>query len=453
MDERRVPPHSYEAEAAILGAVLLNPAALDQIEGLAAEDFYDPRHREVYAAMLWLTDKQRPIDAITLESHLDTSGKLQAIGGLTFLGELTRHVATSHNIAEHVRVVCDKAVARRIIIVTSELAATGFGEYGDSREYAQETERRIFEVTQVSRTSNAQPIKPLIDTLFKTLEARAKSDGSGITGITTGFTDLDNITAGLQPSELIILAARPSMGKTALALSIGQNAALLAGYPVLIFSLEMSSNQLVERMLCSEGRIDSQALRRGRLDRQGMSNIMMAADRLNAAPIYIDDTAAPTVNEVRSRCRRWRQNRELFANHDTGLVLIDYLQLMRGTQVSKNSNREQEISEISRGLKALSKELKVPVVALSQLNRSLESRADKRPMLSDLRESGALEQDADVIMFIYRDEYYSKDASEKKGIAEVIVGKQRNGPTDTVELGFTGQYTRFDNLSRRQNDY
>jgi replicative DNA helicase len=452
MSERRVPPHNLDAEASILGGIMLRNDALNNIESLTPDDFYDPRHREVFAAMRALEAKSRPIDPVTVEEELSQAGKLQAVGGLSFLSELVTLVPTADNIVHYAEIVRDKAVARRLITVASEVAARGFGEYGEVREYLDDTERQIFEVTQQKQRGGPQPINKVLHQVFKSFDARFASTG-GVTGIPTGFTDLDAMTAGLQPSDLVILAARPSMGKTSLAMSIAQNAAIGAGFPCIVFSLEMSSMQLAERMLCSEARIDSSLLRRGQLQRQDMTNLTVAADAISKAPILIDDTPAPTVGELRSRCRRWRAQKEQFKDKNWGLIVIDYLQLMRGQSQNKNANREQEISEISRGLKALAKELNCPVIALSQLNRGVEQRQDKRPMLSDLRESGAIEQDADVITFVYRDEFYNKDKTEKPGISEIIIGKQRNGPIGTVELAFIGKYTRFENLSKRGDEY
>jgi replicative DNA helicase len=451
MSERRVPPHNADAEASILGGVILRNEALNLIETLTADDFYDPRHREVWNAIKSLEAKSQPIDPVTIEDELGRVGKMAAVGGLSFLNDLVSAVPTADNIPHYAEIVRDKAVARRLIGVASEVAARGFGEYGEVREYLDDTERLIFEVTQQRERGGPAAIKDVLHKVFKSFDARFASSG-GVTGVPTGFTDLDRDTAGLQPSDLIILAARPSMGKTSLAMSIAQNAAIGGGYPTIVFSLEMSSMQLAERMLCSEARIDSQLLRRGQLQRQDMTNLTVAADAISKAPMLIDDTPAPTVGEVRSRCRRWRANKDMFAGKPFGLVVIDYLQLMRGQSMHKNSNREQEISEISRGLKALAKELGCPVMALSQLNRGVEQRQDKRPMLSDLRESGAIEQDADVIMFVYRDEFYTKEKCEKPNTAEIILGKQRNGPIGTVELSWVGRYTRFENLSRRGDE-
>src|SRR5829696_334251 len=317
------------------------------------------------------------------------------------------------------------------------------------RDYLDDAEATIFVVTQRRDKSGPEPIKALVKKVFSSLDERFKAEG-GITGVPTGFTDLDTRTAGLQPTELIVLAARPAMGKTSFAMSIAQNAATSAGWPVLVFSLEMSSTQLAERMLCSEARVDSTSLRRGQLQRQDMTNLTYAAATLSKAPILIDDSPALSLREVRARARRFRSNKELFAGKKFGLILIDYLQLMRGSPQAAKASREQEISEISRGLKSLAKELDCPVLALSQLNRSLEQRTDKRPQLSDLRESGAIEQDADVILFIYRDVIYNKD-TEQPHVAEVIIGKNRHGATGTVETHFEGRFTRFENLSQRSD--
>jgi replicative DNA helicase len=450
--ERRIPPHNLDAEASILGGVLLRNEALNQIDTLVAEDFYDPKHREVFGAMKALEARSRPIDPVTLEEQLGAAGKLAAVGGLSFLSDLVGIVPTADNVGHYASIVRDKAAARRLILAASEITARGFGDYGEVREYLDQAEQLIFEVTQHSERGGPAPVMEVLKKVFKSFDARFSSQG-GVTGIPSGFSDLDQMTAGLQPSDLVVLAARPSMGKTSLAMSIAQNATIAFNYPAIVFSLEMSSTQLAERMLCSEARIDATLLRRGQLQRQDMTNLTVAADAIAKAPMLIDDTPALTVNEVRARCRRWRANRDLFGDKPFGLIVVDYLQLMRGQNMHKNSNREQEISEISRGLKALAKELLCPVVALSQLNRGVEQRSDKRPMLSDLRESGAIEQDADVIMFIYRDEVYNKDKTEKPGVAEIIIGKQRNGPIGMVELRFEGRYTRFDNLSRRGDDY
>jgi replicative DNA helicase len=449
MAQKRVLPHNLDAEASILGGVLLRNEVLSHLDTLDAEDFYDPRHKVVFAAVRALEAANKPIDVVTIESELDKVGKLDAIGGMAFLGELAMRVPTPDNVMHYAAIVQDKHSARKLMLAASEIADKGYDDLGDVRDYLDEAEGKIFEVTQRNDKSGPEPIKSLIKKVFGSLDERFSSPG-GITGVPTGFNDLDNMTAGLQPTELIILAARPAMGKTSFALSLAQNAAISGGWPVLVFSLEMSSTQLAERLLCSEARVDSSALRRGQLQRQDMTNLTYAANTLSKAPIMIDDTPALSIREVRARARRFRSNKELFGDKKAGLIVVDYLQLMRGSTQNKNGSREQEISEISRGLKSLAKELHCPVLALSQLNRSLEQRQDKRPMLSDLRESGAIEQDADLIVFIYRDEVYNKE-SEAKGIAEIILGKNRHGSTGTVETRFEGRFTRFENLARRDD--
>jgi len=448
MSQRRVLPHNLDAEASILGGILLRNEVLTQLDTLDVEDFYDPRHKAVFAAIRALETAARPIDVVTLEAELEKMGKLEAVGGVALLGDLALRVPTPDNVLHYSRIVEDKHAARRLMLAASEIADKGYDDLGEVRDYLDEAEAKIFEVTQRRDKGGPEPLKGLIKRVFSSLDERFSSP-DGITGVPTGFEDLDQKTAGLQPTELIILAARPAMGKTSFALSVAQNCAIAGGWPCLVFSLEMSSTQLAERMLCSEARVDSSALRRGQLQRQDMTNLTYAANTLSKAPILIDDTPALSIRELRARARRFRSNKQLFDGKKTGLILVDYLQLMRGSApANKNGSREQEISEISRGLKSLAKELECPVVALSQLNRSLESRTDKRPQLSDLRESGAIEQDADLIFFIYRDEVYNKE-TEAKGIAEVIIGKNRHGPTGTVETHFEGRYTRFENLARR----
>jgi replicative DNA helicase len=443
----RVLPHSLEAEASVLGGILLRNDVLTQLDNMEEEDFYDPKHRIVFGAMRRLESQTLPIDEVTLENEIAREGKLEAIGGLPFLSQLALKVPTADNAAYYARIIKDARAARDLMVAASDVAAKGYQDYGDIGDYLDEAEAKIFAVTQRQQRGGAQPMKKLLKDVFNSLEERFKAKG-GITGVPSGFHDLDNITAGLQPTELIILAARPAMGKTSFALSLAQNAAVIHGWPVLVFSLEMSSTQLAERLLCSEARVDSIALRRGQLQRQDMTNLTYAANTLSKARMQIDDTPALTVREVRARARRFVGDRETFGDKEFGLIIVDYLQLMRGSGGSKQQNREQEISEISRGLKAIAKELNCPVLALSQLNRGLESRTDKRPQLSDLRESGAIEQDADVILFIYRDVVYNPDTEDEK-VAEIIVGKNRHGPTNTVRTLFEGRFTRFENLAKR----
>ena len=446
---RRVLPHNLDAEASILGGVLLRNEVLTQLDTLEVEDFYDHKHKVVFQAIRNLEAAARPIDVVTLENEIAKAGKLEAIGGVAFLGELTLRVPTVENVMAYAEIVTDKHQARKLMLAAGEISEKGYEDGLEVRDYLDDAEAKIFEVTQRRDRSGPEPLKGLVKKVFSSLDERFKAKG-GITGVPTGFADLDGHTAGLQPTELVILAARPAMGKTSFAMSLAQNAATGGGWPCLVFSLEMSSTQLAERMLCSEARVDSSALRRGQLQRQDMTNLTYAAAALSKAPILIDDTPALSLRELRARARRFRSNKELFGDKKFGLIVIDYLQLMRGSPQAAKASREQEISEISRGLKALAKELHCPVLALSQLNRSLEQRTDKRPQLSDLRESGAIEQDADVILFIYRDVVYNKEA-ENPHIAEVIIGKNRHGATGTVETHFEGRFTRFENLSQRSD--
>jgi replicative DNA helicase len=445
--DRRVLPHNLEAEASILGGIILRNDVLSQLDTIEVEDFYDNRHKVVFQAVRNLEATARPIDVVTLENEIAKAGKLEAIGGIAFLGELTLRVPTVDNVVTYAEIVTDKHQARKLMLAAGEISERGYEDNLEVRDYLDDAEAKIFEVTQRRDKTGPEPLKGLVKKVFSSLDERFKAEG-GITGVPTGFADLDALTAGLQPTELVILAARPAMGKTSFAMSLAQNAATSGRWPCLVFSLEMSSTQLAERMLCSEARVDSSALRRGQLQRQDMTNLTYAAAALSKAPILIDDTPALSLRELRARARRFRSNKELFGDKKFGLILVDYLQLMRGSPQAAKASREQEISEISRGLKALAKELSCPVLALSQLNRSLEQRSDKRPQLSDLRESGAIEQDADVILFIYRDVVYNKEA-ENPHIAEVIIGKNRHGATDTVQTHFEGRYTRFENLSQR----
>ena len=445
--DRRVLPHNIDAEASILGGVILRNEVLLQLETLETADFYDHKHKVVFEAIRNLEAAAKPIDVVTLEAEIEKTGKLEAVGGISFLGELALRVPTADNVLAYTEIVRDHSQARKLILAAGDIVEKGFEDGIEVRDYLDDAEAKIFEVTQRKDKSGPESMKGLVKKVFSSLDERFKSP-DGITGVPTGFADLDSRTAGLQPTELIILAARPAMGKTSFAMSLAQNAATTGGWPVLVFSLEMSSTQLAERMLCSEAKVDSTALRRGQLQRQDMTNLTYAAATLSKAPILIDDTPALSLRELRARARRFRANKELFSGKKCGLILIDYLQLMRGSPQAAKASREQEISEISRGLKGLAKELDCPVLALSQLNRSLEQRTDKRPQLSDLRESGAIEQDADVILFIYRDVVYNKE-TENPHIAEVIIGKNRHGAIGTVETHFEGRYTRFENLSQR----
>jgi replicative DNA helicase len=450
---RRVLPNSQEAEESVVGGVLLYPKAFLQVADLVEpDDFYHPTLAAIFRAMIELDEGSKPIDSITVAEQMratDSFGRLRAFGGEAYFAELMSKVVTIDNIAFHAQIVHGKATARRLIEAAQEIASHGYGEYGDVDEFIDGAERSIFEIAQRTTRSNYEPIRRILGTTIKSVEKRYDRKQL-VTGVPSGYHKLDAMTAGFQPSELIIIAARPSMGKTALVMNAVQNAAIELGVPALVFSLEMSKEALVERMLCSESRVDSQRLRGGFLDQRDWISITKGASRVSEAPIWIDDAGAPSLLELRAKARRWRSDNNIFKAPDQlGIVVIDYLQLIAGRPSSgRDQNREREVSEISRGLKALAKELRVPVVALSQLNRAVEARADKRPQLSDLRESGAIEQDADLIAFIYRDEVYNKETPDK-GIAEVIIGKQRNGPVGTVRLAFLNQYTRFENLSER----
>ncbi len=381
---KRVLPHNLDAEASVLGGILLRNEVLASLDKIEVEDFYDPRHQAVFAAMQALEATSRPIDEVTLEAQLQQMGKLEAVGGLAYLSQLGLRVPTADNVVHYASIVQALNAARRLMLTASEIAARGYEDYGEIEEYLDEAEAKIFEVTQRTQRGNAEHIKNLLKQVFGSLDQRFRAAG-GITGVPSGFRDLDEKTAGFQPTELTILAARPAMGKTSFALSIARNCATTHGFPVLVFSLEMSSGQLAERLLCAEAKIDSIGLRRGQLQRQDLTNMTYAADALSKAPIVIDDTGALTLRELRASARRFMTDKELKKDKQFGLIIIDYLQLMSGRR-DRGSSREQEISEISRGLKAMAKELHCPIMALSQLNRGLESRENKRPQLSDLRE-------------------------------------------------------------------
>ena len=437
----------------VLGGVLLENEALNKaLEILRPEDFYREAHRKIFSALIDLSDKGEPADLVTLTAALQLKGDLEAVGGSAYLATLVDYVPTAANIVYYCRMVKDKAVSRRLIQVATEIATRGY-EGGDVEADLDWAEKSIFEIAGSKAKPSYFSTREIMKDTFKTIE-KLYDRKELITGVPTGFSDLDLMTAGLQGGDLVIIAARPSMGKTAFCLNIVEHAALHAAKPVpsIVFSLEMGKEQLVQRLLCSVSRVDASRLRTGHLGESDWPKLTNGAGLLSDAPIFIDDTPSISVLELRAKARR------LKAEHDLGLVVVDYLQLMQGRNAE---SRQQEISEISRSLKALAKELHVPVVALSQLNRSLESRTDKRPMMADLRESGAIEQDADVIMFIYRDAVYCeackrRDNSCDKGHdkdAEVIIGKQRNGPIGSVHLTFRGEFTRFENQSKREGGY
>lgn len=440
----KVPPQNIEAEQSVLGAILIENSALYKaMEILNANDFYKEAHRRIFLAMIELSEKNEAIDLITLAEYLRRENELDSIGGATYLSMLTNTVPTAANIRYHSKIVHEKSLLRNLINTATEIVSRGYENSQDIEELLDYAENAIFSISEKKIRPSFMPIKDIIKDSFETIE-RLSEKKELVTGIPTGFSDLDILTTGFQPSDLIIVAGRPSMGKTALCLCMAQHVGIEKGQPVAIFSLEMAKEQIVMRMLCAEARVDSHRLRSGFLGKSDWPRLTTAAGRLSEAPIFIDDTPMTSVLEMKAKARR------LKAEHGLNLVIVDYLQLMSGRgdrRKGGSDTREQEISEISRSLKALAKELSVPVVALSQLNRAVESRHDRRPLLADLRESGAIEQDADVILFIYREEVY-KQTEENKGIAEIIIGKQRNGPVGIVKLAFIDKYTRFENLER-----
>lgn len=436
----RLPPQNLDAEVSVLGCVLLDNRTLDSVADLLhTEDFYREANRVIFQSLLELYGQGVPADPVTLFNALKVHGRVDQAGGPEYLARLAEAVPTAANAVHYARIVRDKAMLRRFIAVATDLLEEAYHEVPDVDDFVDRAESAVFAVGQQRGRQAPTLLRELLKETFGKLEARMR-ERKTVTGVTSGFVDLDKMTAGLQPSDLLILAARPSMGKTALALNLAVSAALDGGVPVAVFSLEMSKEQLVTRMISSRGRVPSERIRTGFLSQEDFQELFRAADELSRVPLFIDDTPALSIMELRSKCRR------LKADEGLGMVVVDYLQLMRGP--SSAQSREQEISEISRSLKALAKELDVPVIALSQLNRSLEGRSNRRPILSDLRESGAIEQDADVVMFIYRDEVYNADTKDK-GIAEVIIAKQRNGPVGTVRLLFQGSYTRFDSLDEQ----
>ncbi len=438
-----LPPQNIEAEESIISAILIdNNTLLDVIETLAPEDFYRTAHQKIYAAITDLFDKAEPIDLVTLANRLKEKGHLDQIGGASYIAKLVDTVPMAVNAQHYAKIVHDKAALRRLIEKANAIVKRCFEERGNADEVIDFAEAAVFEISEKKARQAFSPLSKIILSNIETLEEK-QGNRSLVTGVPTGFNQLDNMTSGLQNSDLIILAARPSMGKTALALNIARNAAVEANIPVAIFSLEMSKEQLSLRMLCSEARIDSSRLRGGFFSMEDWHRLTDAAGVLSDAPIYIDDSASLSAMEIRAKARRLKMDKNI------GLIIIDYLQLMQGRASAER--RDLEISEISRGLKALAKELVLPVMALSQLNRMLEQRTDKRPRLSDLRESGALEQDADVVAFIYRDEVYNKDEDNpNKGVAEILLSKQRNGPTGDVFLSFLNSFTRFENLASEE---
>ena len=436
----RVPPQNIEAEQAVLGSILLKADVFGNVlEILKTTDFYKDGHRLIYETMIDLFEKNEPLDLLTVSNLLRDKNKIEQAGGAIYLATLTSIVPVTANIASYAKIIREKSILRKLISVNTDIAGRCYEEQNDIDILVDEAEQAIFEIAGTKSDQNFTPVKAIVPKAFATVEQLYKRKEL-ITGVPTGYAEIDKMTAGLQASDLIILAARPSMGKTSFAMNIAQHAALVEKIGVAVFSLEMSKEQLVMRLLSSVGRIDSQRIRTGRLRSDDWPRLTRAVGMLSEAPMFIDDTPAISVLEMRAKLRR------LAAQHEIGLVVVDYLQLMRGRAAIEN--RTQEISEISRALKALAKEHNIPVIALSQLNRGLESRTDKRPMMADLRESGAIEQDADVICFIYRDEVYNKsEDNPERGIAEIIIGKQRNGPTGVARLTFIKEYTMFENMS------
>jgi len=438
-----MPPQNLDAEQAVLGTVLLQDKSVLKIaEILTPEDFYRDAHKTIYRVMLDLFEKREPHDLITVNNLLGDRKKLEEVGGAAYLASLTDIIPFTGTLVHHAGIIRKKSILRQLIQTTSDIAARCYHAQDDIDALVEDAEKTIFEIAQSKNKQGFQPMSDIVPKAFDRI-TRLFERQEHITGVATGYDELDRITAGMQPADLVIIAGRPSMGKTALAMNIVQHAAIIEKIPVAVFSLEMSMEQLALRMLCSIGRIDSQRIRTGRLLEKDWPDLTRATGILSEAPIHIDDTAGITVLEMRAKARR------LKSEHDLGMVVVDYLQLMQGR--SQSENRTQEISDISRSLKAMAKELDVPVIAISQLNRGLESRTDKRPQLSDLRESGAIEQDADVIAFIYRDEVYNKaEDNPNRGLAEVIIGKQRNGPIGMVKLTFLGHYTTFENYTPMQ---
>lgn len=436
----KIPPQSLEAEQATLGSVLADPdALLKVVEQVRPEDFYRNTHKVIYEAILELFEKSEPVDIVSVSELLKDKELLDDVGGRSYINDLALAIATTENAAHYAQIVHDKATLRSLIHAGTEIVYTAYDEV-DADLALDKAERIIFKLAQEGMPDDLVSIKEILPSSYEQIEDRYNNKGT-LLGVASGFYDLDLLTSGFQQSDLIIVAARPSMGKTAFCLNIATHVSLRETKPVLIFSLEMSKEQLVQRMLCSEAEVDSQRIRTGEIQPQDFTKISQAMGRLGDAPLYIDDSPGVSLMELRAKARKLKMEKG-----ELGLIVIDYLQLMEAKQGGSrggNDNRVQEISAISRGLKGIARELKTPVIALSQLSRAVESRQDKKPMLSDLRESGSIEQDADLVMFLYRDEYYNKEMSEKPGIASVIIAKQRNGPVGEIELLFRNNITRF----------
>jgi replicative DNA helicase len=439
----RIPPQNIEAEQAVLGAILLNGDALiTAMERVTSEDFYRGSHQRIFESILELAEDGEPVDLVTLTAKLHNKQQLEDIGGVTYLSELANAVPTAANVDYYAAIVEEKSMLRRLIRTATQIVSNGYASSDDVGDMLNEAEARILEISQRRSSSGFVSIRDVLMEVFERVEFLYSNKG-GTTGIPSGFVDLDKMTSGFQRSDLIIVAARPSVGKTAFALNIAQNVGVRAKETVAIFSLEMGAAQLVQRMICAEANVDATRMRSGYLEGDDWEKLTFAIGALSEASIYIDDSPSVTVAEIRAKCRRLKQEKGL------GMVLIDYLQLIHGR--GKGDNRQQEVSEISRTLKQIARELHVPVIALSQLSRGVEQRQDKRPMMSDLRESGSIEQDADIVAFLYRDDYYDKE-SEKKNIIEIILAKQRNGPVGTVELAFLKNFNKFVNIDRSHQE-
>ena len=440
MELGNIPPHDIEAEQAVIGSMLTDKdAVMLGVEKLKVDNFYREDNKAIFEAIVNLYNKSEPIDLITVKSELTSMGLFEKVGGMEYLVLLPDKVPTTANVEKYITIVKEKATLRNLIRTANEIIELGYNPTEDVEDIMSGAEKKIFDLIQDKNNNGYTPIKDVLIESFTKLE-ELYNQKTRITGVPTGFADLDYQTAGLHGSDLILVAARPAMGKSAFALNIATNAALKAKVPVAIFNLEMSKEQLVDRILCSEAMVDSNKVRTGKLEEDDWNKLASVVGPLSDAGIYIDDTPGISVMEIRTRCRKLKLEKNI------GLIVIDYLQLVQGSN-KKNGSREQEIAEISRSLKILAKELNVPVIALSQLSRAVEQRPDHRPMLSDLRESGSIEQDADIVMFLYRDDYYNKD-SEEKDISEVIIAKHRAGSTGTVKLLWMGNYTKFANLAR-----
>jgi len=441
----KLPPQHIEAEQSILGGILIENEAINRVmEILDADDFYRDTHRKIFNALINLSERDEPADLITLTNELRKSDQLDSIGGASYLASLIDSIPTAANIQYYARIVKEKAILRKLIRTSTEIITQSYEDRGDVEGFLDEAERAIFEISEKRVRPSFYPIREIVKESFATIEKLFKKK-EAVTGVPSGFKELDRMTAGFQPSDLVIIAGRPSMGKTAFCLDVAEYAAIDNKIPVAIFSLEMSKEQLVIRMLCSQAHVEGTRLRTGYLNESDWPKLTIAAGSLSESPIYIDDTAALSVLELRAKARR------LKSDHGLGMVIVDYLQLMKGR--SRVESRQQEISEISRSLKALSKELNIPVIAVSQLSRKTEERTGNRPQLSDLRESGAIEQDADLILFIYRDEVYNRsEDNPNRGKAEVIIGKQRNGPIGKIDLAFLDKFTTFKDLYKGETD-